>query len=256
MFAVVSGSPDARTHLESLCAEITKGGSWIVIPQLLPSYAALVEQIGRGLVHVAWAPPLVAVELERSGAAKPVLCLARGGQTAYHSAIFAPRASHVRSLQDLTGMHVAWVDRESSAGYVLPRLKLTSVGLDPRTLFGRESFLRTHGAVARAVLAGDTDLGATYLSVDVRTKRVVSAGWLDAGATQEDVRVLTTAGPIPSDAIVVSKLPVDAVEALTEEVRRLTRGAPDALKGLFRADGFERVEAHHFAELRRLTRTR
>ncbi len=231
-------------------------GSWIMIPQLLPSYAGLVEQVGRGLVHVAWAPPLVALELERSGTAKIVLCLARGGQTAYHSAFFAPRATRLRSLQDLAGTHVAWVDPGSSAGYLLPRLKLASVGLDPRTLFGRESFLRTHGAVARAVLAGDADFGTTYFSMEPRTKRIVSAGWLEVGAANNDVHMLGTAGPIPSDAIVVSsKVPADVVEAITQEVRSLTRRAPDALKGLFRADGFERVEAHHFAELRHLTRT-
>lgn len=59
---------------------------------------------------------------------------------------------------------MAWVDTNSSAGYLVPRMRIAAAGLDPETLFARQSFLGSHERVACAGLDGDADAGATYLS--------------------------------------------------------------------------------------------
>lgn len=253
VFGAVSGAASASADLSALCAELARTTGRIVIPQLLTTYAALVSQMTKGALHIAWTPPLVALELEAAGAARPVLCSMREGRTAYHSVLFTSRGSTLRSLRDLENQHVAWVDRESSSGYVVARMKIAAAGLDPSTLFRRESFLRTHAAVARAVLRGEADVGATYLSVDARTNRVVSAGWLDADAAGSDVHVIATAGPIPADAVVLStKLSPGDADSITDLVRQLGKTARPALKSLIHADSLERVRPAHFEELRQL----
>jgi phosphate/phosphite/phosphonate ABC transporter binding protein len=252
-FGAVSGAANALEDLGALCAELAATSQRIVVPELLPDYGSLANQIAHGALHIAWAPPLVAVELEAARLARPVLCSVRAGGTAYYSALFAASGSALRGLGDLAGQHVAWVDRGSSAGYVLPRLKIAAAGLDPARLFRKESFARTHAGVARAVIGGEADVGATYQSLDPRTKEVLWAGWRDAGATNEDVHVLATAGPIPADAIVLStRLAPELAESLTDLVRALAKTARPAVKRLLRADGFERVRPAHFDELRRL----
>lgn len=256
-FAVVSGSPSAPQLLASLCGELSRALGREVEPRVSPSYDALEREVAGGAAHVVWAPPLVAIHLEAAGAGSIELCCTRGGEAAYHAAIFTAHASHVESLADLQGCHVAWVDRHSSAGYLVPRMRLVTAGLDPDTLFGRESFLGTHERVACAVLEGQADVGATYVSLDPRSRRPASAGWLEAGAGINGAFILATAGPIPSDAIVLSRrLPADLVAAIVEQVKALPATVPDVVGGLLRADGFAPPRADHFEALRALVAAR
>lgn len=250
-FAVVSGSPGAEGHLAALCAELSRALSREVIPRVLPSYPEMEREVEAGAAHLVWAPPLVAIHLEDAGLASIELCCTRGGQADYHAAIFTRHASRIATLADLEGCHFAWVDTHSSAGYLVPRMRLVAAGLDPERLFSRESFLRTHERVACAVLEGEADAGATYLSLDPATGRPVSAGWLEAGAGINGAFIVSTAGPIPSDAIAMSrKLPPDLKAALVEQVLALPSSVPDAVGGLLRADGFAPPHAAHFQALR------
>jgi phosphate/phosphite/phosphonate ABC transporter binding protein len=252
-FAVVSGAADAEHHLTLLCHALERALSRPVTATLLPSYAALAPEVSAGTVHIAWAPPLVGLDLESAGLASIALCCSRGGQAAYHSALFTRHVSPIEKLIDLAGRHVAWVDPSSSAGYLVPRMRLASAGLPPATLFGRESFLGSHERVACAVLAGEADVGATYLSLDPRTGEPLSAGWLEAGAAINGAFILATAGPIPADAIVLSNALGPALRAaLTEHIAALSGALPDSVGGLFRADSFLSPSAAHFDELRTL----
>lgn len=252
VFAIISTAPAAQVMLETLCAEVEKNSGRSVEPRVLRTYADLGDQMKKGEVHMAWAPPLVAIEIERSGAATVVLCSSRAGKTTFQSAIFTRKDSFIDGLGDLAGKRMAWVDEESSAGYLVPRLKIAALGHD-LGMFGEEVFRRTHQAVARAVLGGEVDAGATYMSADPDTGDVVTAGWMEAGAKADDVRVLETAGPIPSDAIAMSTaLDDDAKKTLTDVLLKMGEHAPELVKGLLNADGFELAQKTHFDELRQM----
>lgn len=252
--AVASSSSSAKGSLEVLCAELARALGRPVTPKVLGSYPELTEDVAAGGAHVAWAPPLVAIDLERRELTSIALCCTRGGEMGYHAALFTQHASRISTIADLEGAHIAWVDHNSSAGYVVPRMHIASAGFDPAKLFGRESFLGTHERVACAVLAGEADAGATYVSLDPRTKKPITAGWLEAGAGVNGAFLIATAGPIPADAIVLSnRLSAADKAALTQEIQRLPAVIPDAIGGLLRADGFAVPEPAHFDALRALT---
>lgn len=248
-FAMISSAPAASALLEAVCEELTKRTSQPISARVLRTYDKLLDAMRGGEVHLAWAPPLVAIDLERADAAKVRLCSRRAGKRDYSSAIFAKNGT-LGKLADLEGKRMAWVAKESAAGYVVPRLRLTAEGLDPTKLFSEEVFRRTHEAVVRAVLAGDADAGATYVSFGDKKKDVpVSAGWFEAGATNDDVTILATAGPIPTDVIAIStNLEGARAEAVADAMREL--GEP--IRALLNADGFDQPEASHFDELRKL----
>lgn len=254
-FAVVSGIPDASTQLRLICEELSRLTSRIVIPQVLRSGADLALQLSRGTVHLAWMPPLNALEVTRSGAATATLCSVRNGKSSYHSVLFTRRLTTVRTLPDLEGCHVAWVSRTSAAGYVLPRLRLSAAGLDPDTLFRRETFHDNHAQVARAVFAGEADVGATFAVFEPRTGRIVRAGWEEAGVPLDGAHPLITTGPIPSDAIVLSsKMPAVIAREMTSALLQLPRRVPGPLRTLLGADDLVPVRSSHFDELRSLVR--
>jgi phosphonate transport system substrate-binding protein len=252
-FAVVSGIPDAPTQLRLLCEELSRLTTRIVIPQVLRSTADVLHQLARGTVHVAWMPPLAALDAARAGSGSAALCSVRSGKSSYHAALFTRRLTDVRTLPDLEGRHVAWVSRSSAAGYVIPRLRLAAAGLPPDSLFRRESFHDNHAQVARAVFSGDADVGATFAVVEPRTGRIVRAGWEEAGIPLDAAHTLITAGPIPSDVIVLSsKVPQALTREMTAALRELPKRLPAPLRALLGADDLAPVSSTHFDDLRHL----
>ena len=256
-FAIVSSAASAEGHLTGLCGALSRALSRPVSALVLPSYPALKQEVEAGRAQVIWAPPRMAIDLEDAGLVTVDLCCTRGGRAAFHAALFTQHASKIESLADLKGCHAAWVDANSSAGYLLPRMRLVAEGLDPDKLFGRQTFHGTHARVAAAVLGGEADVGATYLALDPITGQPVSAGWLDAGAGINGAFILATAGPIPSDAIVFSSaLPAELKAALVEQVMALPASMPEAVEKLLGADGFVPPPASHFQALRVLLAAR
>ncbi len=248
-FAIISNAPAASALLETVCDEIKKLTSVSIKPLVFRSYEKLLGGMQDGEVHVAWAPPLVALDLERADAAQIRLCSRRAGKADYSSALFSKKGSGIEKIADLKGKRAAWVAKESSAGYVVPRLKLVAEGLDPDTDLVEQTLRRTHEAVVRVVMNGEADVGATFASFDGGNDQPISSGWLDAGYKNEDVHIIATAGPIPSDVIAFSNRLEDQ---RAESISRAICDLGDSVRKLLNADGFDKPEKTHFDELRKL----
>jgi len=251
-FAIISNAPAAAALLTTVCDELAKRTSREIKPVVLRNYNKLVHRMKDGDVQVAWAPPLIAIELERETQARIRLCARRAGKLDYMSAIFVKSDAAIDRPADLRGKRVAWVAKESSAGYVVPRLKLAALGLDVDSLFSEETFRRTHEAVVRAVMAGESDAGATFASFPEGASAPTSSGWAEAGFQNPNVKVLATAGPIPSDVIAMaSSLPEATAKAISSALHNL--GQP--MKLLLNAESFDEPDETHFDDLRRLVDT-
>jgi len=204
---------------------------------------------------LAWMPPIPCVELEENGGGVVLAVPARKGLASYYSALFARRGGP-RTIHECEGKGVAWVDAESASGYVIPRLHLASLGIDARTFFGKEIFARTHTAVVDAVVAGRVAVGATFCNLDA-AKRVTNAGWTDPdGTNARQVEMISSAGPIPNDAIVGSmKLPLPTRAALTRWLLELDPRGKALFQQLLRATEFRVLPAAHFDPLKHIVRT-
>src|SRR5206468_2425304 len=100
------------------------------------------------------------IELEDEGVASVLAIPARRGMTTYHAA-FIVRRGGPKTLVELRGRRAAWVQRDSAAGYLVPRMHLAAQGFDVLRFFSRELFVHAHSGVIDAVVSGDADVGAT-----------------------------------------------------------------------------------------------
>ncbi len=212
------------------------------------SYEALANDVRDGRVDVAWLPPIVFVRLGEI--VTPIGSILRGGASAYEAALIVPASSKVRTIDALRGTRAGWVDRWSAAGFVLPRVKLALLGVDPRTLFRTETFHGSHRSAIKAMLEGACDVTGTYARAS-ESGDVTAGGWSEiAGA---DVRVLATFGAIPPDVLAVRTAVADRIrdEAFTafrdacadEKTRALVRevfGGDDLTEGL--APGYDALQ--------------
>jgi phosphonate transport system substrate-binding protein len=211
-------------------------------------YRVVVTGLEQRLVDFAWLPPLVAARAMRARLADPVAVAIRSGGTSYTTVLVARPDSRIHAPGDLRNARVAWVDRESASGYVVLRAALARAGVRLVDAFALELFVRSHAAVAQAVLAGEVDVGATCAHVEdgvVRFARSPYAG--DAGLSADQLRVVFEAGPIPSDLFAVRRDVNVRVRSALESA--LLHAIPErvhaAARALVHADGFATPTQEH-----------
>ena len=237
----------SRARLAELCGLLSQGVGTIFIPSHADNYKQLAKQVVDGELAIAWMPPIPCIDLEAVEPGATLILPVRGGRTSYFSALFA-RTDGPRSLADVKGKRVAWVDPDSSAGYLVPRLHLRAGGRRLEAMFSEEMMAGSHSAVLDAVESGRCEVGATYCAT--RTPK-----WLVLGTQRErPLDALTVAGPIPNDAIVLStKMPEDIrLRAQQWFLELESPRARELCSDLLGADAFRTASFSHYVPLRKL----
>lgn len=166
------------------------------------SYDELVKLLRGGELDVAWLPPIPFARLDDEGVVRALVTAERGGIDQYVSVLMTRADSAVHVLADVKGKRMGWVDPLSATGYVVPRMRLAARFPGNSRVFSSETFYGSHAAVARAILDGSVDLGATYGGfADDGT--LVRGPFLDVGADASRFRVVEAFGAIPPDVIAV-----------------------------------------------------
>jgi ABC-type phosphate/phosphonate transport system substrate-binding protein len=213
------------------------------------SYAELLRGIDRGTAQAAWCPPAVFVRAEN---AVPLCRAIRHGTTSFRGALYTRAASAFEELDHLKEASLAWVDPYSCSGHLFPQLALADRGLGS-LLHGPQRFFGSQGAVARAVLWGDVDVGAGYvhLAVDGSVLRG-SYSQVDPSAA---VRVLLVTDPVPNDTICASRdLDPETAARLLRSLSGLagSKEGRSILDGLFQCAELDpRVEPSDYDGVRR-----
>lgn len=206
VFAVPPGVDEAHqgTVLTELGRYLTaRVGRKVVITSAV-SYDDLAASLTSGHVQAAWLPPAVYVELDRSIGLRAMAAAERGAGVGYYCAFFTLIDSGIATITDIPGHSIGWVDPNSAAGYVYPRLQLAAIGIDPTHAFQEEVFLRSHSSVVRAVVDRAVDLGATFVHLDpAHSRKVLRAGWRPppSGVDPSAIQWLEPFGPLPPDVI-------------------------------------------------------
>jgi phosphonate transport system substrate-binding protein len=241
-----------RALLEGFCSALSTASKLRVTAVGVGHYRTLLDAIEAGDVDVAWLPPILAAQATARGQVIPIALPVRNGFCCYSTALFTREEGSLHAARDLVGARAAWVDKQSAAGFLIIRAHLRSLGIDLGRAFVSEHFLGSHSAVARAVMEGSADVGATFAYLDPKSlgapghSAPVNAGWGSAR-----VRVLAHAGPIPSDVIAVSARMAPLLR--TQLQRMLVYGQSAAVRqaasALFGAEGFQAPTVEHLRPL-------
>lgn len=200
--------------------------------RLASSYSELRDWLARDQVDLAWAPPAVCATLEHVGGAVLAQC-ERSGATTFRAA-FIGRKDKPLTFPSLEGARVAWVDRESTAGYLLPRAWLSRQGIDLKRAFAQEYFAGSYHLSLVSLVSRRVDLATTFAAPEsARGGATALAGVPEA--LREGLTVLGYTSEVANDGI-VSAPKVDV--GLRELVRARLTSSDDAehLKAIFGAE--------------------
>jgi phosphonate transport system substrate-binding protein len=140
-----------------------------------------------------------ALALEKLG----VIPLARpvnlDGSSTYHGHLFVRADSQIRSVKQLRGKRMAFVDRATTAGYVFPLAVLRKAGIrSPDGFFGEYYFTGSHDAAIASVLEGKADAGAAKHSVYDRIRK-------ENPAVDRELLIISESPPVPSNGLCVRR---------------------------------------------------
>lgn len=244
-----------RMLFDELCERASDEAGVRFTPVIETGYRELVSAFERGEIGMAWMPPVSTIELvDVRRTATPLAIPARRGATVYHGALIVRRGGP-KTIEECRGRRAAWVQRDSAAGYLVPRLHMAAQGLDVLRFFSRELFMHSHPAVVEAVASGEADVGATYCHVEPGTSdpvRIARAAWTDGdGRAVRPIEAIATFGPIPNDALIASnELPVPCRSSLTRWLLDLDPRARDLFERILGAHDFRVPSPSHFDALR------
>lgn len=217
------------------------------------SYPALSLDLIHGHCDLAWGPPSVCARAEVHGARVLAQSL-RAGAARYRSAIVARRGftfDAANAAADAASLRAAWVDADSTGGYLLACAWLHSAGIDPRRGLRRQRFYGSYRAAVTAVLDEEADITAVFATAEDSTaRRTALDEFTDIRAGALDVVAFTA--ETPNDGLAARpKLDESLARQITE---RFTSAAEDPklreqLHAIFGVDGFVPAGAGAYSAL-------
>ncbi|HNY10433.1 MAG TPA: phosphate/phosphite/phosphonate ABC transporter substrate-binding protein [Candidatus Wallbacteria bacterium] len=140
---------------------------------------------------------------------KPIV----NGATFYRSAIITRSDGAIKTLSDLRGKKVAWVDKNSTSGYLMAKALMREAGIDADRDLAETDFVGNHTAVVLNVLLGEMDAGVCYLGAqNVLVDPVKIAR----------IKVIATTREISTEPITCTdSFPVELRDRVTEAFLRL-----------------------------------
>ncbi|MDZ8104937.1 MAG: phosphonate ABC transporter substrate-binding protein [Nostoc sp. DedQUE12a] len=159
-------------------------------------YAGVIEAMRKDRVDVAWFGPLSYVLAQQeSGAEAFAVGVRKNGQSTYKSIFVVPGDSPVKSLQDLKGKNVAFVDPASTSGALVPSyIVKKATGKTAQEFFGKLTYAGSHDAAELAVKNKTVDAAADN---DITYEKMLSQGLI----TKQSNRILLSSKPLPGSPL-------------------------------------------------------
>jgi phosphonate transport system substrate-binding protein len=132
------------------------------------------------------------------------------GKSTYHGYIFVRKDSGIRTVEDMRGKRMAFVERATTAGYIFPLAYLREHGVsDIDAFFSEYFFAGSHDAAINAVLRGDADVGAAKNTIMEHVMK-------ESPKVAQELLILSDSPPVPSNGLLVRR-------TLDEDIKRRLR---------------------------------
>ncbi|HYD43835.1 MAG TPA: phosphate/phosphite/phosphonate ABC transporter substrate-binding protein [Phenylobacterium sp.] len=222
-------------------------------------YNGTIQAISSGQVDIAnmAGGSYANVDAQVGDKVAPILAIREPeGAMGYYSAILVKADSPYRSIQDLKGKSIGYVDFNSTSGYLFPRAKMREQGIEADSFFGKSTFAGGHTQAVMALENGQFD--ATIIQAgggDPVHGFTTGAHYTMArrGVVDlDDFRIIWTAGPIPNSAIVVrTDRPQEFIDAARGAMAAMPYDEPQLWRDIGQPDGaaYVAVDRRHYKDI-------
>ena len=177
-------------------------------------YTGVIEAMKKKRVDIAWFGPLSYYLAEQeAGAEAFAVGVNESGKSTYRSIFVVPGDSPAKSLKDLKGKSVAFVDPASTSGGLMPTYMVKKeTGMMPEQFFGKFTYAGSHDAAELAVKNKTVDAAADN---DITYPKMLAKGLI----TKESNRVLLESTDLPGSPLVYrGDLPADLKKKIQDAI--------------------------------------
>ncbi|MDJ0772604.1 MAG: phosphate/phosphite/phosphonate ABC transporter substrate-binding protein [Mastigocoleus sp. MO_167.B18] len=270
-FAMYSSSPDEDSHNQKRLESLKIG----VLPNYSPTkqkgmtqaldrylektlglqvdfriaseYQNIIDWLVKEEIDIAYLGATSYLEaLERGARVKPLVAPIDkySGRPWFKSVILVKANSSVQSLSDLKGKRVAFVDKFSTSGYLVPAIAFQQIRITPKYDFVQTIYAGTHYKSIKALQEGKVDAAATNIPFYMKLKKL---GKLN----QNEFRAIWKSDYISQVPIVVcQKLP----EELVENLKLAFLQAPNGIEEIMgiQSTGYTLILERDYRRIRKL----
>lgn len=203
-----------KKHYEPLLAYLSQKLGAPVEIKTLPSYGNVIENFhDLGLDGAFFGSLTGAVAISKLGVEPLARPQYADGSSTYYGMVFVRKDSGIRSAEDMHRKRMVFVDRATTAGYLLPLNYFKTIGInDYKKWFQEYYFSGTHEGAINDVLNGIADIGAAkntiFYQMSATDDRVLN-----------ELKVLSTSPHVPANSLAVRHdLPDEVKRALKQQL--------------------------------------
>ena len=217
---------------------------------LSAEYAGVIQAIGAKQLEVMdmGAAGYAAAWLETNGGVEPLVVPTNNdGTIGYYAVAFVRTDSPYKNLNDLKGKVWAWVEPNSSSGYIFPLVGFRKMGIDPEKHFGKVVFSGGHEQSIIGVLDKAYDGAITWTNdVDKHTRGGLHMMLQRGVLKKEDIRIIWVSDLIPNPVIAIrSDLPKEMKAELKAMFLNLHKDDPKVFREVVRGESQGYKEVQH-----------
>jgi phosphonate transport system substrate-binding protein len=212
------GDPDRKAALKILQSAVSDYLKIPVTIVICEDYNAVIETMRNNKSQVAYFGPFSYILAHDRSKAEAIVVAAKDGKKEnifYTSVFIANTASGIKSLKDIKGKKMAFVDPASTSGNLVPRavfcktFNLKPEEIDTK-LFSSVQFSGSHNNSLLAVGNKSVDVAAV-------TRATYETGVLKGMVKADEVKIIAESDPIPNSPIAVSgALPADLKQKIKQ----------------------------------------
>ena len=217
---------------------------------LSAEYAGVIQAIGAKQLEVMdmGASGYAAAWLETRGGVEPLVVPTNpDGTIGYYAVAFVRADSPYKNLNDLKGKVWAWVEPNSSSGYIFPLVGFRKLGLEPEQHFGKVVYSGGHEQSIIGVLDKAYDGAITWTNdVDKHTRGGLHMMLQRGVLKKEDICIIWTSDLIPNPVIAIrSDLPKEMKADLKSMFLNMHKDDPKVFKEVVRGESQGYREVQH-----------
>jgi len=203
-------------QFRGLVTTIEKTTGFNITIEEAPTYSDAVRALKSGRAHIGWLGPQAYLEGAHDANIEAFAVAKRGkdNKSTYRTIFVTRSNSSINDLSDLKGKHLAFSQRGSASGDLMPRHELSKHDLSTSlgSNFDKVIYSGSHEASITSVLSGTSDAAAVS---EINYESLISKGVIK----HDELKIIHTSPDIPGAPLVYSRsLPIGVRNQLKEAV--------------------------------------
>jgi len=190
---------------------------------IISKHTSMVRFLVGGKVNMAIVGPEELTGIENRSEIIPLGLISLYKRNVQRRIIILARKGLIRTVKDLRGGRVAFGDKESLTGYILPRVLLLQYGIDPEKNLKEVYFMKSQEEILTNVVKGNVDAGVLNEQVFCYLSSIEHLS--------QKVHIIAYSSEIPANVLLVNReISPELIQRIKTILINYTRTFPDKLK--------------------------